>query len=163
MPNDNNALMILKFPIATDNSVTEIHLKINFWSVNQYENTKSPSCFFPRTTHWPCTFSSPGGIKGSLILEYLWTWLWTTEWLTSSGCRTRISKMTRNHLSMGWQWKTEWFDSIQMGQSFMAYGMLGVLISCMSVLGEVQLEAMPLSYPFFLVSQCHVWVTTYSI
>lgn len=48
MPNGNNALMILKFPIATD-----IHLLRfiqNFWSVNQYENTKSPSCFFPRTT-----------------------------------------------------------------------------------------------------------------
>lgn len=52
---------------------------------------------------------------------------------------------------MGWQWKTEWFDSIQMGRSFMAYGMLGVL---MPVLAEVQLEPMPLSYVFFFGFSC---------
>lgn len=37
---------------------------------------------------------------------------------------------------MGWQWKTEWFDSIQMGQSYMAYGTLGFFIGYMAVLAE---------------------------
>lgn len=79
-------------------------------------------CFSPRTTPSPCTSSRAGGTNAWHIMTFLSTWPWTTGWLTSCGCLTPISWMTRSPFCMGWQWRIAWFGSILMGLSCMAWG-----------------------------------------
>lgn len=80
------------------------------------------ACLSPRTTPSPCTSSRAGGTNAWRITTFLSTWRWTTGWLTSYGCLTPISWMTRSPFCMGWQWRIAWLGSILMGLFCMAWG-----------------------------------------